>query len=187
MQPEDQKLVTKIEILAGNEKFYADGDATLRRLAGSSETLQKLLTDQTNFQMLDSGAKAIAPPVDTVAAIAQLDEFLKAAVATIEAKRLDRLIQRPISPARLREITAKLTEAMHAMEGKLMLFRGFRYGGGFIPSGPIRPYEIGVGDKGQFTDPPMDWIQTDLGLERYRELKSRSRRRYSLQTGGRRS
>jgi hypothetical protein len=163
MQPEDQKLLAKIEVLAGNEKFYADGDTTLRRLVGSFETLQKILTDQANFQMLERGAKAIAPPVNTAAAIAQVDDFLKAAVAAIEAKRLDRLMQRPISPAKLNEITAKLTEAMHAIEGKLMLFRGFRYGGGFIPSGLIRPYEIGVGDKGQFADPPMDWIQTDLG------------------------
>jgi hypothetical protein len=127
----------------------------LRRLSTTLQTLPPRLERAIPFLKTDAQLNVAAPALRAI---------VNDAISTIEAKRLDRLTKRPVSPIKIEGIRAAMEAAI--LKPAVRDFLYFRAVPVRVerPRAPVEPFILDFNRmrKAQFVDPPMEDVSRSL-------------------------
>lgn len=151
----DDGVVRHITELASKEEVLPGGDSTLRAIVRELGRIRSILEEPS--PQLQAGISLLVPDVDTREVADRLYEVVGAAEVAIEAKRHERLKDRPVDPAKLERIRSAVEVALLKEPTKAPFFRDVQIEQA-APSAPAELHEVVFSniDKAQMVEPIMD-------------------------------
>jgi hypothetical protein len=104
----DESIAKTVGELAADEDILPAGDQSCRDLVDTSQTYREAL--DRNWPQVSEGFRLLEPKETYQAAVQVLRQMLTDVEAAVERERLNRLRARPVDPAKLEAIRAKVEE-----------------------------------------------------------------------------
>jgi hypothetical protein len=182
----DDGILRRISKLAENEEILPGGDSSLRAIVRELGLIKAILEEHST--QLERGISVLVPNVGTRENTGRLCKVVDEAKAAIEAKRRERLQERPIDPAKLEQIRANVEFALLNEPAKVPFFRDVQIEEttpsvpvearevvftGFDKAGMVKPIMASPGLN--FNDFLVTGTQEKAGLYAWEAFKRRSR------------
>lgn len=151
----DDGVLRHITELASKEEMLPAGDSTLRAIVRELGRIRSILEERS--PQLLGGVAFLVPDVDTREVTDRLHQVVGAAEVAIEAKRHERLKERPVDPAKLERIRSAVEVALLKEPTKVPFFRDVQIEHA-ASSAPAEFREVVFTniDKAQMVEPIMD-------------------------------
>ena len=153
----DDGLGVRINALAKEEEVLPEGDKSLRDILRALKSWRSGLEQEQLPPQLVRCVKLLVPDRDIDDAAEDLLEIIKSTEGEIEAKRLQRLKDRPVDPAKLERIRSSIQAALLREPIAVPFFIGGEIKRDRTEDDAVtRDLKIDWIDKAQLTDPPME-------------------------------
>ncbi|ADV11986.1 hypothetical protein [Mesorhizobium ciceri] len=151
----------RIAELAADESLLPGGDRSLRNILRELRQYQTSLAQ--NLSATKRGTELLAPGRDAKVLPKKLAEIIHAAEIQIEAKRLERLKERPVDTKTLERIRLAIESALLHEPPEVPFFSNVQVVGVPQKDGRTNDAAFGGIEKAHLIDPPMDSIGSSFG------------------------